>query len=213
MNKAMTLWIISFLLSIGTSCFVLASIWEIAGYAYLGIGVILLSLVFGAVSAISERMDTPISQVWLGYLHSGLETLSLILLEVAAVSAGALSSLFEITRMSASSSIVVTSGGHSMDKDPTQSYREVDPTKYHRVVMDPVSGEEIVVHGKQDTSLRRAVIRYWGFSRFRRRSGWIIVDESGNDVTDLPLSSLEGIATITDEGESSSTLDSGTEFN
>lgn len=110
-----------------------------------------------------------------------------------------------------------------MDKSPEGAYHSVDTSTIHRVIVDPATKEEIVVHGRDNTTFRDAVRKYWGFSQIDRGSNWIITDERGNDISDSSLSLFDGIAKIrivgdlpVDTPESSeadySSLDSSVEY-
>ncbi len=110
-----------------------------------------------------------------------------------------------------------------LDRSPEGTYREVDPSTLHRVVVDPLADEEVLIHGQSDATFRKAVLEYWNFSRVDRKSGWRIMDERGNDISDSPLSSFSGVATIVAGGETRSvttdweeetysTMDSGVEY-
>ncbi|MHA1770453.1 MAG: hypothetical protein ACTSYL_07440 [Candidatus Thorarchaeota archaeon] len=110
-----------------------------------------------------------------------------------------------------------------MDESPEGAYRGVDTSTIHRVIVDPATKEEIVVHGRDDTTFREAVRKYWGFSQIDRGSRWIITDSRGNDITESGLSLYDGIATIREMDQAPpereearetdfSTLDSSVEY-
>ncbi len=99
-----------------------------------------------------------------------------------------------------------------LQTSPAAFYRDVDHSTLNRVVVDRIADEEMLIHGKADTTFREAALEYWGFSRIDRDSRWIILDDAGNDITDSPLSSFAGIAAIAAEGEmQSAPLGSGEE--
>ena len=98
----------------------------------------------------------------------------------------------------------------------------VDPSVIHRVIRDPISGEEVLVHGKETTTFRDAVNAHWDFTQVSKREQWTIVDDRGNDITDQALSEFSGVATIvydmatseevSHEKEPASTMERGVEF-
>ncbi len=66
----------------------------------------------------------------------------------------------------------------------------------HRVVVDKISGEEVVVHGAPETTFRDAVQEYWGSSILGRHPKWSVYDERGEDISNEPLSSYDGVSFV-----------------
>ena len=65
-----------------------------------------------------------------------------------------------------------------------------------RTVKLASENKDYFIRGKEDTSIKKALLDDWPFSEQDPDSNWHVVDELGNDVTNNPLSSLDGIATI-----------------
>lgn len=71
-----------------------------------------------------------------------------------------------------------------------------DSTKFRRVVRDGVEGPERLVFGSETTTFRDACIASWQFESVSRKSNWFVKDDRGNDITNILLSSFDGIATL-----------------
>ncbi|MCK4484087.1 MAG: hypothetical protein KAU89_04640 [Candidatus Thorarchaeota archaeon] len=76
--------------------------------------------------------------------------------------------------------------------------RPVDTSIAHRVVRDMATREEAVIDGDYAISFRKAMLdeEIWVFSQISRDSKWIVTDDRGNDISNKPLNSFDGIARI-----------------
>ncbi len=81
-------------------------------------------------------------------------------------------------------------------ESPQPGYRPVDTSSVTRVVVDPYDDCEYIISGKPDETYRTACRNDWPFKTISKNSGWIILDEKGNDITNNALSNYQGIATI-----------------
>jgi hypothetical protein len=77
------------------------------------------------------------------------------------------------------------------------SYREADPKRIVRLVRNASTGKEVLVAGEGLCTFREACIASSGFALARMEGEWVIEDERGNDISLYPLSSYDGIATLT----------------
>jgi hypothetical protein len=77
-----------------------------------------------------------------------------------------------------------------------KKYSDPDPTVYRRAVKDGVDGVEYIVNGSETTSFREACMDNWHFLYVDRKSSWLIKDDRGNDITESPLSTYDGIAVL-----------------
>lgn len=61
-----------------------------------------------------------------------------------------------------------------------------------------VSGQEkeYLVQGKGETSIKHILSSDWPFDEYEHSSVWYVVDEQGNDITNQPLSSIDGTASV-----------------
>ncbi len=95
---------------------------------------------------------------------------------------------------------IVRRGGYAVDAvevdTPQAAYRAVDPSKMTRGVIDSTTMREHIISGAPTDSFRTACLNAWDFDQINKKKGWIVVDEKGNDITDLDLSRYHGIATI-----------------
>ncbi|MFW9920673.1 MAG: hypothetical protein ACFFED_13800 [Candidatus Thorarchaeota archaeon] len=95
---------------------------------------------------------------------------------------------------------VVRRGGYSMDVqelDTSMSmYKARDNELITRVVIDPYTNSEHIISGAPDNTYRDACLSDWPFKSLNKRSGWIVTDEKGNDITNARLTSYQGIARI-----------------
>lgn len=80
--------------------------------------------------------------------------------------------------------------------DGLGTMRAYDSSITTRVILDSSSGQECLVNGPASQTFREACIDDWPFDSIGKREPWIIRDDRGNDVSDLPLSEYNGIATI-----------------
>ena len=76
--------------------------------------------------------------------------------------------------------------------------RPVDTSIAHRVVRDMATREEAVIDGDYAISFRKAMLdeEIWVFSQISRDSKWIVTDDRGNDISNKPLDSFDGVARI-----------------
>jgi hypothetical protein len=65
-----------------------------------------------------------------------------------------------------------------------------------RTVKSGDSGKDYFIRGKEDTPLKEVLHKEWPFKEKDRESKWYVVDELGNDVTSMPLGSVDGIVSI-----------------
>ncbi len=56
--------------------------------------------------------------------------------------------------------------------------------------------KDYFIRGAGDTPIREALLDDWPFDEQDSDSKWYVVDDRGNDITNAPLSSLEGTATV-----------------
>lgn len=75
----------------------------------------------------------------------------------------------------------------------TVRYRERDPSICRRVIRDGPDGAEFIVAGHKEDTFEQACIANWQFESTDLKSKWYIKDEKGNDVTDKPLESADGV--------------------
>lgn len=57
--------------------------------------------------------------------------------------------------------------------------------------------KDYFIKGAGDASIREVLLENWPFGEQDKDSKWYVVDELGNNVTNNPLSSLDGTATVT----------------
>jgi hypothetical protein len=72
----------------------------------------------------------------------------------------------------------------------------MDLSEIRRVIAESSGGLEIIVRGSLETTYREACLDYWDFKRIRKNDNWIIVDERGNDITNITLDSYNGPAKL-----------------
>ena len=70
---------------------------------------------------------------------------------------------------------------------------------FKRVIKDGFDGAEFIVSGGSETTFGQACKDHWQFDSVSRNSGWFIKDERGNDVTDMFLTSFDGICILIPE--------------
>ncbi len=82
---------------------------------------------------------------------------------------------------------------------PTElgEYRVYDTDTFSRAIRDGPGGREVLVHGTGLDTFREACLSDWSFTSLSPDDSWIVEDEQGNDITTYPLSSFDGIATLT----------------
>lgn len=89
-------------------------------------------------------------------------------------------------------SFVIAKGGKSR-------YNTQDPSTCMRVVRDGYGGIEFIITGDREDTFAQACRANWYFDSANPNSTWYIEDENGNDVSDKPLQSVEGIFTLIPE--------------
>lgn len=89
--------------------------------------------------------------------------------------------------------LIIWSNSKSYSQQPLVGFKERNPSICKRVVKDGFEGKEIIISGKHETTFRDACLKNWDFRRTDKDSKWFIVDDSGNDITNLSLISYEGI--------------------
>lgn len=65
-----------------------------------------------------------------------------------------------------------------------------------RTVKKADSSTDYFIHGKDDTPLKVVLQKCWPFKENNRESKWYLVDELGNDVTNMPLGSINETVSI-----------------
>ena len=78
-------------------------------------------------------------------------------------------------------------------------YKESESSIFKRVIKDGPDGNEFIVSGDTETTFGQACKDCWQFESVSRNSSWYIKDERGNDVTDMPLTSSDGICILIKE--------------
>ena len=71
-----------------------------------------------------------------------------------------------------------------------------DASSVDRVITENKSGRRHVISGWKDQTFRSACLEAWVFTSVKKKSDWTIIDDKGNDISDTPMSSYEGIARI-----------------
>jgi hypothetical protein len=84
-------------------------------------------------------------------------------------------------------------------KDVSSRYKAQDPSTCMRVIKDGHDGQEFIISGGSDDTFAQACRSNWYFESVNRKSKWYIKDEHGNDVSDKPLQSVDGIFTLIPE--------------
>jgi hypothetical protein len=88
--------------------------------------------------------------------------------------------------IAAKKSYVKAEGGSSR-------YKPQNPSNCMRVIKDGASGLEFIISGDREETFAEVCRTNWPFERVKRKSKWYIKDERGNDVSDKPLGSVDGI--------------------
>lgn len=83
----------------------------------------------------------------------------------------------------------------------TPRHRDMQPSEppddvYARVILHEDSKSEVFIYGKENVTVREALLEDWPFAPNLKKSEWYVVDASGNDVTDSALSRFDGTARI-----------------
>lgn len=81
----------------------------------------------------------------------------------------------------------------------TPRHRDMQPSKppddlYTRVILHEDSKSEVLIYGKENVTVREALLGDWPFAQSIKKNTWYVVDASGNDVTDSALSRFKGTA-------------------
>jgi hypothetical protein len=94
--------------------------------------------------------------------------------------------------IAAKKSYVKAAGGSSR-------YKAQDPDTCMKVIKDGPDGQEFIISGDREDTFAQACKANWYFERVNRKSAWYIKDERGNDVSDMPLGSVDGIFILVPE--------------
>lgn len=78
-------------------------------------------------------------------------------------------------------------------------YKKSESSNCKRVIKDGFDGEEFIVLGDGNITFGQACRDNWQFTSVRENSGWFIKDARGNDVTDMFLTSFDGICILVPE--------------
>jgi len=81
----------------------------------------------------------------------------------------------------------------------TRVTRVRDPSIYKRVIKDGIDGMQFIVSGDKETTFGQACKDHWQFESVSRDSSWYIKDSRGNVVTDMSLTSFDGICILLPE--------------
>lgn len=87
-------------------------------------------------------------------------------------------------------------------------YKAYDIDTFSRAIRDGPGGREVLVQGTGLDTFREACLSNWGFTSLSPDDSWIVEDEQGNDITAYPLSSYDGVATLTTDDPQSRYADS-----
>jgi hypothetical protein len=79
---------------------------------------------------------------------------------------------------------------------PALVARSYDPSSVNRAIIDHNTGKEYVISGRSDQTFRSTCLEIWVFTSMRKKSDWTIIDDKGNDISEAPLSSYDGVAQI-----------------
>ncbi len=74
--------------------------------------------------------------------------------------------------------------------------QKIDPDACRRVVKTREPSKEYLIHGPCTSSLREVLLDDWPFKDVKPGSVWYVLDQRMNDVTDMPLSEIEGTIII-----------------
>ena len=88
--------------------------------------------------------------------------------------------------IAAKKSYVKAEGGSSR-------YKAQDPSTCMRVIRDGHDGQEFIISGDRGDTFAQVCKANWCFESVNRKSKWYIEDEHGNDVSDNPLQSVDGV--------------------
>ena len=98
-----------------------------------------------------------------------------------------------------------THAGIAAKKDYVQAeggssrYKPQDPSSCMRVIKDGPNGQEFIISGDREETFAEVCRANWYFESVKRKTKWFIKDERGNDVSDKPLGSVDGIFTLIPE--------------
>ncbi|MGY5860700.1 MAG: hypothetical protein RTU63_15135 [Candidatus Thorarchaeota archaeon] len=87
----------------------------------------------------------------------------------------------------------VTRKSYVLAKGGSNRYKVQNPSTYMRVIRDGDDGREFIISGGSEDTYAQACRANWYFESVHRESKWYIKDERGNDVSDKPLQSVDGI--------------------
>jgi hypothetical protein len=88
---------------------------------------------------------------------------------------------------------VVAKKSYVRAEDSMSRFKDLDPARCARVIQDGYDGPELIISGSCDDTFAQACRANWLFKSVNRKSKWFIKDERGNDVTEKPLRSVDGI--------------------
>ena len=79
--------------------------------------------------------------------------------------------------------------------------RDMQPSEppddlYTRVILHEDSKSEVPIYGKENVTVREALLDDWPFAQNLKKNACYVVDASGNDMTNSALSRFEGTARI-----------------
>lgn len=78
--------------------------------------------------------------------------------------------------------------------------KERDTSIITRVLKDEASGEEIIIAGREDSTIREVLEEDWPMDGSLRKMRWYVRDSRGNDVTNRFFSEIDGTLVIIFEG-------------
>jgi hypothetical protein len=94
---------------------------------------------------------------------------------------------------------VIDKKSYVQAEESRSRFKELDPARCARVIRDGDNGPELIITGSCDDTFGQACRANWLFKSVNRKSKWFIKDERGNDVTETPLRSVDGIFIIYSE--------------
>ena len=86
-------------------------------------------------------------------------------------------------------------------KRGSSRYKAQDPSTCMRVIRDGYDGQEFIITGDREDTFAQVCGANWYFKSVNRKSRWYIKDERGNDVSDKPIHSVDGIFILIPEDE------------
>ncbi|TFG28913.1 hypothetical protein EU528_10485 [Candidatus Thorarchaeota archaeon] len=78
-------------------------------------------------------------------------------------------------------------------------YKERDPAICQRVIRDGIDGPELIISGPRESTFSQVCRDNWAFANVPQKTAWFIRDEKGNDVTNMPLGTADGVFTLIPE--------------